>query len=188
MLTMKRFPILMLLMLALFVFALPALAGDKDEHRITIIDEDGDTYICVYDDDTMRVYNEETGEEVADVDFKEIEEAIEEAMEEVEDALESAFESLADLDIDFHFGDGDNHFRLELDDEDFDIDFDDLFESIGDALDDIDFDAIHHRRGHRIRISGDQDDVQDLVKEIEALKAEIKDLKKDIEKKDGFDF
>lgn len=188
---MKHSLTLLALLIAMIVFALPVLAGDRDEHQITIIDEDGVTYICKYSEDMMRVFNKETGEEIAELDFKEIERAIEDAMDGVEEALESAFDSLEDMELDLHFGDNDNRFKLDLGDEDITIDFDELFESIGEVLEDldfdIDFDDHHHGREHRFHVQTDHDS-DDLMDEIDELKAEIRKLKKELRQKEDNEF
>lgn len=184
----KHLPQLLLLLLAIALFAMPAVAGDRETKEVTIIDEDGVTYVCRYDDDNLRVFNKETGEEVLEMDFDDIEKAIDKAMSQVEVALENVFEELSDIELDLHFGGDDNQFHLDLGDEDITIDFDDLIASLGEVFADLEnLECFHDGEiiinGHALHGS-DGDDYSDLKEEISALKKELKQLKRELKKSD----
>jgi hypothetical protein len=187
----KYIPAVLYILLAVLIFAVPATARDH-ENEITIIDEDGVTYICKYDDDNMRVFNKETGEEILEMDFQEIEDAINSAMNEVEDALETVFEELSDIELDLHFGDDEHRLQLNMGDEDITIDFGEIFASLGEAFAEFeDLDCFHDGAihinsdafDHHDHYRGDND-VSELRKEIKDLKRELRKLKRELEKSD----
>lgn len=182
----KRIMIWLLACAAIIAMALPAAAKDK---TITVIDDDGETYVCTYiDGERLRVVNQDTGEEVLDFDIEDLEDTIEDAMEEVEDALEE----IEDLDLDIHFGD-DSYLRMELGDERVFVDVDAIIGNVMEALEAIDFESIdlgeihwddddhdHEIRvRHRERIEDDKDSLED---ELDELRDEIKELKRELRK------
>lgn len=177
----KRLTILLLSAFALAALALPASAKDK---TVTIIDDDGTTYVCTYvDGDYLRVVNKETGEQVLDFDMAEVEATIEEAMEEVEEALEE----LEDLEFDFHFGD-ESYFRFENGDEKACVDLDGIMESVMASLEGLEDMEIHvndfewddeggeHERHMRIHERNRlEDELRELRREVRRLKRELRD-------------
>lgn len=173
-----------LLMLAVTAFiAAPALAWDNDDddvRTVTLIDEDGETYVCTLTEgEGFRVVNRDSGEEVLDFDFASIEKVVEEAMGGVQEALRA----LEDLEIDVHFGGGENRMSFAVDDEDFDIDVDAIVSEIMDAIgeidfDDIDFDEIHMRHDH----------ADGLGEELDRLRDEIRELKRELRKSSRSEF
>ena len=169
------------------LFALPALAWDRcdddDVRTFTLIDEDGETFLCTLTNgEGFQVINKDTGEEIIDFEFESIELMVEEAMTGVHTALQA----LNDLEIDVHFGGGENRMSFALDDEDFDIDVDEIVAEIMEAIeeidfDDIDMDEIHIRHEGRHEIRHELDRLRD---EIRQLKRELRDAKSD----DDFEF
>lgn len=182
--TLRRLMIPTVLLLIVSMLAVPAFADDK---TITIIDDDGVTYVCTYvDGEYVKVVNKDTGEEVLDFDIEELEHTIEEAMEEVEEALEE----LEDLDIDLHLGGDDSFLRMELGDERVFIDVEAIVEGVMEAVEhigEIDFGEIHidhdHDREHaehvKVRVKHDRESLED---ELDKLRDEIAELKKELKK------
>ena len=173
-----------LLMLAITAFiAAPALAWDDDDddvRTVTLINEDGETYICTLTEgEGLHVVNRDTGEEILDFDFASIEKVVEEAVGGVNEALRA----LEDLEIDVHFGGGENRMSFAMDDEDFDIDVDAIVSEIMDAIGEIDFsdldiDDIHVRH----------DDADGITEELDRLRDEIRELKRELRKSNKSEF
>jgi hypothetical protein len=184
--TLRRLTILLSLVMTIALLAAPAAAKDK---TVTIVDDDGQTYICTYiEGERIRVVNQDTGEEVMDFDVEDLEDTIEEAMEEVEEALEE----LEGLDIDLHIGD-DSFLRMELGDERVFVDVDAIIEGVMEAvehLDDIDFGDleigdVHFDRDHDSRhvyMKHAHEDREDIEDELEELRDEIRELKRELRK------
>jgi hypothetical protein len=191
--TLRKLTILMSLVMTLVLLAVPALAKDK---TVTLIYDDGQTYVCTYiDGERIKVVNQDTGEEILDFDIEDLEDTLEEAMEDVEEALDE----LEGLDIDLHLGD-ESFLRMELGDERVFIDMDAMIEGVMDAvasLDDIDFgeidiDGLHFdsddRDGHhRVRVVHDRDHDHDhdnatISDELDKLRDEINELKSELRK------
>ncbi len=179
--TLHKLTILLALVMTVSLLAVPAAAKDK---TLTIVDDDGQTYVCTYvEGERIRVVNKGTGEEVLDFDIDDLEETIEEAMEDVEEALEE----LEGLDIDLHFG-NDSFMRMELGDERVFVDVDAIIEGVMVAMEhigDIDFDEISHGR-HIVHVDRDDDDDHDhddsIAEELDNLRDEIKELKRELKK------
>lgn len=175
--TAKRLFLFALSVLTACALALPAVAEDR---TMTIIDDDGVTYVCSYvDGEHLRVVNQDTGEEVLDFDFEELEETIEDAMEEVGEALEE----LEDIDLDIHFGE-DSYFRFESGDDRIFLDMDGIMETVADVLEELgdmeirvnDFEwSMDDERSSRRH---DHDET--LEEEIARLKDEVRDLRKEL--------
>lgn len=173
----KRLTTLLLAALAVAALALPAAAKDK---TVTIIDDDGVTYVCTYvDGEHLRVVNKDTGEQVLDFDIEEMEQVIEDAMEEVESALEE----LEDLELDLHFGE-DSFVRFEMGDERVFVDVDGIVSTVMDALkglegmdirvNDFEWDGDGHGRHH------DHDGKSSLEDELKQLRHEVRELKREL--------
>ena len=180
--THKRFALLALVALVAMALALPAAAKDK---TMTIIDDEGVTYVCSYvDGEYLKVINQDTGEEVLDFDLEDLEDTIEEAMEDVEEALEE----LEDMDLNIHFGD-DSFLRFESGDERIFVDVDGIITTVTSALSSLgemdihvnDFewnhDGDHHHSRHR-----DRDHEETLKEEIERLRDEVQELRDELHK------
>jgi len=174
----KRLTILLLSALAFAALALPASAKDK---TVTIIDDDGTTYVCTFvDGEFLRVVDKETGESVLDFDMAEVEATIEEAMAEVGEALAE----LEDLEFDFHFGD-ESYFRFEKGDEKAYVDLDGIMAAVMGALEGLEDMEIHvndlawnddgeHERHDRMH---EQDRLEHELRE---LRDEVRRLKREL--------
>jgi hypothetical protein len=184
----KKIMTLVVFALAMLAMALPVSAKDK---TVTIVDDDGQTYICTYiDGERLQVVNQDTGEEVLDFDFEELEDTIEDAMEDVAEALEE----LEDLDLDFHIGE-ESFLRFEHGDERVFLDIDGIMAGVMEVVGNlgeididlsdihIDSDDDHEHVRHRIRkelrhLKHDVDG--DLRSELEELRDEVMELKKEL--------
>ncbi len=151
----KKMMTLVVFALALLAMALPVSARDK---IVTIIDDDGQTYVCTYvDGERFQVVNQDTGEEVLDFDFQELEDTIEDAMEDVADALAE----LEDLNLDFHIGE-DSYLRFEHGDERVFLDIDGIMTGV-------------------MEVIGSLGDIDiDLSAELDELRDEVMELKKEL--------
>jgi len=181
--TLRKLTILLSLVMTVALMAAPAAAKDK---TVTIVDDDGEVYICTYlEGERVRVVNQETGEEVLDFDIEDLEDTIEDAMESVEEALEG----LEGLDIDLHMGD-DSFLRMELGDERVFIDVDAILEGVMEAVDhigdidfgDIEIDGWDCDDDHRVRVKHAHRHDDDIADELDELRDEIKELKRELRK------
>lgn len=153
------------------LLVVPALAGGDKSHTLTLITDDGEHYVCQFDDDdeNIRMVDMETGEAVFEIDLGDIELALKDAF----DGLESAFD---DLDLALHIDGDDNYVRFAADDDEVVLDFDALLSGVSQAcaaLGDMDFVDAHHRfRG--------AEGMGQLESELDALREEMRELKKEL--------
>ncbi len=150
----------------------PALADDDKGRTVTVITEEGETYVCKFsDDDAIRMINSDTGEEIFELDLAAIEETLEDAFAELEEALE-------DFELDIHFDDDDSFVRVAADDSEVVVNIDAILEGVGDAvaaLGEIDFVDTNHRfRGG--------EGMEELEDELDELRKEMRELKKELQK------
>jgi len=126
----------------------PALADDDKGRTVTVITEEGETYVCKFsDDDAIRMINSDTGEEIFELDLAAIEETLEDAFAELEEALE-------DFELDIHFDDDDSFVRVA-------------------ALGEIDFVDTNHRFRGGEGMEELEDELDELRKEMRELKKEL---------------
>jgi hypothetical protein len=167
------------------LLAVPALARhhDDDVRTFTLIDEDGETYICTLTDgEGFRVVHRDSGEEIIDFDFESIEGVVEEAMT----GVHAALQALNDLEIDVRFGTEQNRLSFAFDDEDFEIDVDAIVADVMEAIEGIDFSEIDLDEIH-VRHDG-HDGRDDLSRELDRLRDEIRELKRELRKAKASDF
>ncbi|MBU0742607.1 hypothetical protein KKG45_13160 [bacterium] len=154
------------------LLGVPAQAGDGDGRTITLITDEGETYVCHFsDDDNIRMVNSDTGEEIFEIDLVEIEDTISEAFAEFEEAFE-------DIELDIHFDGDENFLRMAADDGEVIVDIDAIIEGVSEAvaaLGEIDFVDSHHR----FRAAAG---MEELENELDALREEMRELKKELKK------
>ncbi|MBC8423759.1 hypothetical protein H8E07_06510 [bacterium] len=154
------------------LLAVPVLADDDEGRKITVITDEGETFVCHFDDDdAIRMINSDTGEEIFELDLAAIEETLEGAFAELEEALE-------DFELDVHFDDDDSFVRVASDDSEVVVNIDAILEGVGDAvaaLGEIDFVDTNHRfRGG--------EGMEELEDELDALREEMRELKRELQK------
>ena len=184
-------PIALLPALLLVVAAaLPAAARDR-ERVVTVIDEDGETFVCRFEDGQgLRIFDKSSGEEVFAFDVAEFEATIGDAMKEVQAVM-------ADLDLDIRATSGGDRVVFACDGETVELDLEAAMEGAFTALaalDDIDIDVdeivreAHDVRMHRhgdadsdvgLDISGDAD-LESLQEELDHLGREIRERKQEL--------
>ena len=156
------------LLIALFCAA-PLLADD-DDHKLTVITDEGEEIVCVFGgDDVIRMMSSDSGDEIFELDLGDIEIAIGEAFDELEDAFD-------DLDLNLHIDGDEKYMRFAADDSEVILDFDALIEGVStacSALGDMNFVESHHRfRG--------AEGMEELENELDALREEMRELKKEL--------
>lgn len=159
--------------------AAPAAAKDRDDrdHTVTVINEDGQTYLCHFTEGKgLRVVEKDTGDVVVDLDLKEIGESVREAVASVNEAL-------SDIDLNFRCrGDG-HRVTFAVDDETVSVDVDAIMKEVGDALANLDEAFAEARVDHdRVRVDHDRarEDVSELKAEVDRLQSELKDLQREL--------
>ncbi|MDO9694118.1 MAG: hypothetical protein Q7W56_05255 [Candidatus Latescibacteria bacterium] len=186
---MTRMPRLIALLPALLLVvaaALPAAARDR-ERVVTVIDEDGETFVCRFEDGQgLRIFDKSSGEEVFAFDVAEFEATLGDAMKEVQAVM-------ADLDLDIRATSGGDRVVFACDGETVELDLEAAMEGVFTtlaALDDIDIDVdeivreAHDVRMHRhgdvdLDVEGDAD-LESLQKELDHLSREIRELKQEL--------
>lgn len=171
-------PVLLLVAAA----ALPASARDR-ERVVTVIDEDGETFICRFEDGKgLRVFDKSSGDEVFAFDVAEFEATLGDAMKEVQAVM-------ADLDLDIRATSGDDRVVFACDGETVELDLEAAMEGVFTtlaALDDIDIDVdrivreAHDVRVHRHGDDGSDADLESLQEELDQLDREIRELKQEL--------
>ncbi|MBA4378874.1 MAG: hypothetical protein C0395_09540, partial [Gemmatimonas sp.] len=143
-------------LLLVVVAALPAAARDR-ERVVTVIDEDGETFICRFEDGKgLRVFDKSSGDEVFAFDVAEFQATLGDAMKEVQAVM-------ADLDLDIRATSGDDRVVFACDGETVELDLEAAMEGVFTtlaALDDIDIDVDEIvREAHDVRVHrhGDAD-------------------------------
>ncbi len=152
------------------LLAFPVLADD--ERTITLITDEGETFVCHFsDDENIRMVNSDTGEEIFELDLAEIEETLDNVFAELEEALE-------DFELDIHFDGEDNFLRVAADDDEVIVDIDAIIDGVSEAvmaLGEIEFVDSHHRfRGG--------EGMEELEAELDALRKEMRELKKELKR------
>jgi len=185
--TIQRLTLFTLFTFALMALALPVAAKDK---TITIVDDQGETYICTYiEGERLHVVHKESGEEILDFDFEELENTIEDALEDVAETLEE----LEGLDFDFHIGDQ-SYVRFEHGDERVFLDVDGIIAGIMGVVEnlsdlEIDLGEIHVDRDddadHRDQVRREIRHIRheadpELRDELEELRREVMELKNEL--------
>jgi hypothetical protein len=171
-------PVLLLVVAA----ALPAAARDR-ERVVTVIDEDGETFVCRFEEGKgLRIFDKSSGEEVFAFDVAEFEATLGDAMKEVQAVM-------ADLDLDIRATSGGDRVVFACDGESVELDLEAAMEGVFTtlaALDDIDIDVAeivreaHDVRVHRHRDTGGDADLESLQKELDHLSREIRELKREL--------
>ncbi|NTV03613.1 hypothetical protein HGA89_01680 [bacterium] len=160
--------------------ALPAAARDR-ERVVTVIDEDGETFICRFEDGKgLRVFDKSTGDEVFAFDVAEFEATLGDAMKEVQAVM-------ADLDLDIRATSGGDRVVFACDGESVELDLEAAMEGVFTtlaALDDIDIDVDGIvREAHDVRVHRHADgdaDLGSLQEELDQLSREIRELKQEM--------
>ncbi|MBK9303407.1 MAG: hypothetical protein IPM94_05850 [bacterium] len=172
-------PIALLPALLLVVAAaLPAAARDR-ERVVTVIDEDGETFICRFEDGKgLRVFDKSSGDEVFAFDVAEFEATLGDAMKEVQAVM-------ADLDLDIRATSGDDRVVFACDGETVELDLEAAMEGVFTtlaALDDIDIDVDEIvRESHDVRVHDHGDaELGSLQEELDQLSREIRELKQEL--------
>ena len=175
-------PALLLVALA----ALPAAARDR-QRVVTVIDEDGETYVCRFEEGQgLRIFDKSSGEEVFAFDVAEFEATLGDAMKEVQAVM-------ADLDLDIRATSGGDRVVFACDGETVELDLEAAMEGVFTtlaALDDIDIDVDEivreahdvrmHRHGDAEMGDGDDADLESLQEELDQLGREIRELKQEL--------
>lgn len=177
-----------LLIVPLFAIAAAPPAAARDRQRVvTVIDEDGETYVCRFEEGKgLRVFDKSSGDEVFAFDVAEFQASLGDAMKEVQAVM-------ADLDLDIRATSGDDHVVFACDGETVELDLDAVMEGVATALatlDDIDIDVDEIvREAHDVRVHrhGDADldvdgdaDLESLQDELDQLGREIRELKQEL--------
>ncbi|MDO9172604.1 MAG: hypothetical protein Q7W29_12330 [bacterium] len=162
--------------------ALPAAARDR-ERVVTVIDEDGETYVCRFEDgEGLRIFDKSSGEEVFAFDVAEFEATLGGAMKEVQAVM-------ADLDLDIRATSGGDRVVFACDGETVELDLEAAMEGVFTtlaALDDIDIDVdeivreARDVRVHRHGGDGSDADLESLQDELDQLGREIRELKQEL--------
>ncbi len=175
-------PTLFLIALLLAALAaLPAAARDR-ERVVTVIDEDGETFVCRFEDGQgLRIFDKSSGEEVFAFDVAEFEATLGDAMKEVQAVM-------ADLDLDIRATSGGDHVVFACDGETVELDLEAAMEGVFTtlaALDDIDIDVgeIVREAGeeHAHRHDGAGGEMGSLQEELDQLRREIRELKQEMQ-------
>ena len=163
-----------LMMLGLpVVLAAKDVPPDREEKRVVIIDDDGETMTLDWEDQALTITRQSEGRTgVTVIDMEEIGAIVGEAMEEVA-------ETLADLQMDIHMGQ-DNRLNLSVDDTTFELDMDEIFAQIGEVLEmglgEFDTDEWTHAHDrHYTERNSDE-----LKSELDELRREMKELRREL--------
>lgn len=177
-------PALLPALLFTVAVALPAAARDR-QRVVTVIDEDGETYVCRFEDgEGLRIFDKASGEEVFAFDVAEFEASLGDAMKEVQAVM-------ADLDLDIRATSGDDRVVFACDGETVELDLEAAMEGVFTtlaALDDIDIDVdrivreAHDVRVHRHGDDGSDADLESLQDELDQLGRELRELKQELHK------
>ncbi len=180
--TAAMLPALLPALLFTVAAALPAAARDR-QRVVTVIDEDGETYICRFEDGQgLRIFDQASGDEVFAFDVAEFEATLGDAMKEVQAVM-------ADLDLDIRATSGDDRVVFACDGETVELDLEAAMEGVFTtlaALDDIDIDVdeivreAHDVRVHRHGDDGSDADLESLQDELDQLGREIRELKQEL--------
>jgi len=167
----KRLLSVLVTVLLSALLAAPA-AADDDVRTITLVTDEGETYVCNFgDEDNIRMFNGDTGESVFELDLGAIEETIAEAFDEWEEAFE-------DFELNLRVDDGDNFLRVAADDDEVIVNFDAIIEGVSEAVAALgEMEFVESR--HRFRATEGMEELED---ELDALRDEMRELKKELAK------
>lgn len=178
---MKRIPrtaMYLILLLSAVVAALPAAAGDR-QRVVTVIDEDGETYVCRFEEGKgLRVFDKASGDEVFAFDVAEFQATLGDAMKEVQSVM-------ADLDLDIRATAGGDRVVFACDGEAVEIDLDAVMAGVETALaslDDIDLDIDGIVREAQLEDARRRDggETDALQAELDELRREIRELRQEM--------
>lgn len=164
-------------LLLVVLAALPAAARDR-ERVVTVIDEDGETYVCRFEEGKgLRVFDKSSGDEVFAFDVAEFQATLGDAMKEVQAVM-------ADLDLDIRATAGDDRVVFACDGETVEIDLDAVMSGVETALAslddiDLDIDGIVREAEEESRHRGGGEAAA-LQEELDQLRREIRELRQEM--------
>ena len=172
-----------LLLVAVFLVALPALAGDRDEaRRIVVVDDQGhEQTITLNDNQIELVVTTEDGTEVHAFDMDALAPVIDEAMGTALVGLEEAMAALREADLEIHVDD--DMLTIEHGDQVRAVNVTMLARTIDEALSGFfaNLDGTRHR--HRVAATDDLDlETEALREEIAALQDELRQLQAELQR------
>jgi len=179
-----RRAMMILLACAAMLLPLTAVAADPpahhEQHTATVTTDDGHHYrVHLVQGESLTVKDLDSGEQVCDLNLRELREELEDA---VAEAVRGAGEALSELRgtaLAITLGDDDNEIRVSHDGQDTVVDLDAVFQGLKTALRSLgEVAPVRREQASNRQVAALQQQVQQLQQQIDAMEKELRGVRR----------